>query len=213
VFKVLSLTYRVNQKKAVIPFLFSTFVRCIYFYLSSCIAIQHSDFLQQDLSLHSDAAHSHEIFASRSRTRARFANLLVSISLKGFLFFDRHRQNRETRKVGISWFLSTFPELAVNLMCQLTVEISWLCRGIEYRCDIESKQRTRAMIVLVERYCKTCMSLSLSTSRNGIYMYTRETFPNSSIIGSDLGLFPLTNYLVGMVRAASRQPSQLLADY
>ena len=35
-----------------------------------------------------------------------------------------HRQNREAEKVGISWFLPTFPELAVNLMCQLTVGIS-----------------------------------------------------------------------------------------
>jgi len=35
-----------------------------------------------------------------------------------------HRENREAGKVGISWFLPTFPELTVNLMCQLTVEIS-----------------------------------------------------------------------------------------
>ncbi len=37
----------------------------------------------------------------------------------------QHRQNHETRKVDISWFLSTFSELAVNFMCQLTIEISW----------------------------------------------------------------------------------------
>ncbi len=73
-----------------------------------------------------------------------------------------------------------------------------------YQSNRESKQRTRAMIVLVERYCITCI-LSLSTSRNDIYMYTRETLLDSSIIGSDLDLFPLTNYLVGMVRAVSRQ--------
>ena len=74
-----------------------------------------------------------------------------------------------------------------------------------YRSNRESKQRTRAMIVLVERYCKTCMSLCLSTSRNDIYMYTRETFLDSSIIDSDLDLFILTNYLVGMMQAALRQ--------
>ncbi len=74
-----------------------------------------------------------------------------------------------------------------------------------YRSNRESKQRTRAMIVLVERYCKTCMSLCLSTSRNDIYMYTRETFLDSSIIDSNLDLFILTNYLVGMMQAALRQ--------
>ncbi len=37
-----------------------------------------------------------------------------------------HWQNHETRKVNISWFLSTFSELTVNLMCQLTIKISWL---------------------------------------------------------------------------------------
>ncbi len=37
-----------------------------------------------------------------------------------------YQQNREREKVDISWFLSTFSELAVNLMCQLTIEISWL---------------------------------------------------------------------------------------
>jgi len=74
-----------------------------------------------------------------------------------------------------------------------------------YRSNRESKQRTRAMIVLVERYCKTCMSLCLSTSRNDIYIYTRETFLDSSIIDSDLDLFILTNYLVGMMQAALRQ--------
>ncbi len=74
-----------------------------------------------------------------------------------------------------------------------------------YRSNRESKQRTRAMIVLVERYCKTCMSLSLSTSRNDIYMYTRETSFDSSIIDSDLDLFLLTNYLMRMVQAVSRQ--------
>ncbi len=74
-----------------------------------------------------------------------------------------------------------------------------------YRSNRESKQQTRAMIVLVERYCKTCMYLCLSTSRNDIYMYTRETFLDSSIIDSDLDLFILTNYLVGMMQAALRQ--------
>ncbi len=74
-----------------------------------------------------------------------------------------------------------------------------------YRSNRESKQRTRAMIVLVERYCKTCICLSLSTSRNDIYMYTRETPFDSPIIDSDPDLFPLTNYLVRMMRAASRQ--------
>ena len=74
-----------------------------------------------------------------------------------------------------------------------------------YQSNRESKQQTRAMIVLVERYCKTCMSLSLSTSRNDIYMYTRKTSLNSSIIDSDFDLFLLTNYLVKMMRAVSRQ--------
>ncbi len=73
-----------------------------------------------------------------------------------------------------------------------------------YRSNRGSKQRTHAMIVLVERYCKTCICLSLSTSRNDIYTYTRKTPPDSSIIGPDPGLFPLTNYLVRMVRAVSR---------
>jgi len=36
------------------------------------------------------------------------------------------KQNRKREKVDISWFLPTFPELAVNLMCQLTIKISWL---------------------------------------------------------------------------------------
>ncbi len=36
------------------------------------------------------------------------------------------RQNRKAKKVDISWFLLTFSELAVNLICQLTIEISWL---------------------------------------------------------------------------------------
>ncbi len=36
-------------------------------------------------------------------------------------------------------------------------------------------------------------------------MYTRETFLDSSIIDSDLDLFILTNYLVGMMQAALRQ--------
>ncbi len=51
------------------------------------------------------------------------------------------------------------------------------CRGIEYRCGIEScrsnrasKQRTRAMIVLVERYCKTCVCMY------AIYMPKRNLY-------------------------------------
>ena len=73
-----------------------------------------------------------------------------------------------------------------------------------YQSNRESKQWTCAMIVLVERYCITCIFF-LSTSRNDIYMYTRETLLDSSIIDSDLDLFSLTNYLVRMMQAVSRQ--------
>ncbi len=37
-----------------------------------------------------------------------------------------HWQNHEMKKVNISWFLLTFSELAVNLMYQLMIKISWL---------------------------------------------------------------------------------------
>ncbi len=73
-----------------------------------------------------------------------------------------------------------------------------------YQSNRESKQRTCAMIVLVERYCITCI-LFLFTSRNDIYMYTRETSFDSFIIDSDLDLLSLTNYLVRMMQAVSRQ--------
>ncbi len=36
-----------------------------------------------------------------------------------------HQQNHKREKVDISWFLLTFSELAVNLMCQLMIKISW----------------------------------------------------------------------------------------
>ncbi len=75
-----------------------------------------------------------------------------------------------------------------------------------YRSNRESKQQTCVMIVLVERYCITCI-FSLSTSCNDIYMYTRKTFLDSSIIDSDLDLFSLTNYLVRMMQAVLRHSS------
>ncbi len=42
-----------------------------------------------------------------------------------------------------------------------------------YQSNRESKQWTHAMIMLVERYCKTCISSSLSISCNDIYMLLR----------------------------------------
>ncbi len=50
----------------------------------------------------------------------------IMIKVEIFYHLRLHWQNREAKKVGISWFLPTFSELAVNLMCQLTIEISWL---------------------------------------------------------------------------------------
>ncbi len=69
-----------------------------------------------------------------------------------------------------------------------------------YQSNRESKQWTYAMIMLVERYCKTCICLSLFTSCNDIYMYTQETSFNSFIIDSDFDLFLLTNYLVRIMQ-------------
>ncbi len=61
----------------------------------------------------------------------------------------------------------------VHIKIHSLMIIIWLTcyRGIEYRCGVESfgtsrgsKQRTRAMIVLVERHCRTCVyECSLST--------------------------------------------------
>ena len=69
-----------------------------------------------------------------------------------------------------------------------------------YLSNRKSKQWTHAMIMLVERYCKTCMSSFLSTSCHDIYMYTWETSFNSFIIDSDFNLFFLTNYFVKMMQ-------------
>ncbi len=74
-----------------------------------------------------------------------------------------------------------------------------------YQSNRESKQWTHVMIMLVERYCKTCMFLSLSTSCNDIYMYTQETSLDFSIIDSDLNLFFLTNYLMKMMQTVLQQ--------
>jgi len=57
---------------------------------------------------------------TKENEQKRYISLMICI-----ISAEMHRQNRETGKVNISWFLPTFPELAVNLMCQLTVEISW----------------------------------------------------------------------------------------
>ncbi len=69
-----------------------------------------------------------------------------------------------------------------------------------YLSNRESKQWTCAMIMLVERYCKTCMFLFLSTSHHDIYMYTWKMLLDSFIIDSDLNLFSLTNYLMRMMQ-------------
>ena len=77
-----------------------------------------------------------------------------------------------------------------------------------YLSNRKSKQWTCAMIMLAERYCKTCMFLSLFTSHHDIYMYIQETLFNSFIINSDFNLFSLTNYLVRMMQTVSRQRSK-----
>lgn len=59
--------------------------------------------------------------------------------------------------------------------------------------------------MLVKRYCKICMFLSLFTSCNDIYMYTQKTFLDSFIIDSDFDLFSFTNYFVRMMQTVSRQ--------
>ncbi len=99
------------------------------------------------------------------------------------------------------WSLKKFLSESYLMLLRNRIQM-WYRKS--YWSNRESKQWTHAMIVLVERYCKTCISLSLFISRNDIYMYTWETSFNSFIIDSDLDLFSLTNYLVRMMQAVSR---------
>jgi hypothetical protein len=57
--------------------------------------------------------------------RCNLQSHCVSIWQFFLLFCLQHWQNRGTGKVDISWFLPILAELAVNLMFQLTIEISW----------------------------------------------------------------------------------------
>jgi hypothetical protein len=75
----------------------------------------------------------------------------------------------------------------VLVKCNISLESTlhhWqiCCQKIEYRCNIKScrsnrmsKQWTCAMIVLVEKYCRMCVCMSLlSTCWKKIYMYVEN---------------------------------------
>ena len=154
---------------------------------------------------------AHTYFFSHNITLSHFSSylqkkVLANRTLKEQMFFMK-RNKLMFKTKSVSNYIESLKRflLHLQLLMHFTASISAWATELStltlsrnrvqmqykksYQSNKESKQWTCAMIMLVERYCKTCMFLSLSTSCNDIYMYTRETFFNSSIINSDLNLF------------------------
>jgi len=86
-------------------------------------------------AIHSNTRKEIVLVCMRFFAHTEFSRTLIMMNYISALFntlnsilsaANLHRQNHKAKKVDISWFLSTFSELAVNLICQLTIEISWL---------------------------------------------------------------------------------------
>ena len=90
------------------------------------VIILKIDWLITTVENKSEEVNLHELFHAEALKQVKIK--LLSEYHDYLNVFDRasHWQNHKTEKVNISWFLPTFSELAVNLMCQLMIEISWL---------------------------------------------------------------------------------------